>query len=69
MLICDSILEDYKAQEIAHDNKMDEQELKELFVLLDEAGVKYELCDTPVQGKRYNDYLKTALRMAELLEG
>lgn len=26
MLICDSILEDYKAQEIAHDKKMDEQE-------------------------------------------
>ncbi len=48
---------------------MDEQELKELFALLDEAGVKYELCDTPVQGKRYKDYLKTAQRMAELLEG
>jgi len=27
---------------------MDEQELKELCALLDEAGMRYELCDTPV---------------------
>ena len=47
---------------------MDEQELKELCALLDEAGMRYELCDTPVQGKRYNDYLKTAQRTAGLLE-
>ena len=47
---------------------MNEQELKELCALLDEAGMRCELCDTPVQGKRYNEYVRIAQRTLELLQ-
>ena len=46
---------------------MDEKELKEILSAIEKAGWRPELCDTPVRGNRFRDYLNIALTMGELL--
>ena len=48
-------------------NEMNEKELKEIFGKLEEQGWMPMLCDAPVTGKRFRDYLAIALQMTKYL--